>query len=302
MKEITYTVPENRSGRTLRDIIRGDLKVSGSLLTKLKKSGGILLSGKSATTADFAHTGDTVTLVLPEETSETIEKVNIPLDVVYEDDALLCVSKPKDMPTHPSAGNYGNTLANACMYYYRDTDFVFRPVNRLDRDTTGLVLIAKDARTSALLSESMQKGQYTKGYFALLTGTPEKPDGVVDAPIGRCHDSIIKREVRTDGQSAVTAYSVLDAAPDRSVSLALLLPKTGRTHQIRVHMAHIGHPLIYDYMYGTEIPGETLYLHCGFLSFEHPLSGERISLFRKPDFPFFKGFDYEIIRKRLLKE
>lgn len=278
------------------------MKVSGSLLTKLKKSGGILLNGKNATTADTVKSGDTVTLILPEETSKTIEKVNIPLDVVYEDEALLCVNKPKDMPTHPSAGNYGNTLANACMYYYRETDFVFRPVNRLDRDTTGLVLIAKDARTSAILSDSMQKGQYTKGYFALLTGTPEERCGVVDAPIGRCDDSIIKREVRADGQSAVTAYNVLDAASDKSVSLALLLPKTGRTHQIRVHMAHIGHPLTYDYMYGTEIPGETLYLHCGFLSFSHPISGERISLFRKPDFPFFKEFDYEKVRELLLKE
>lgn len=286
MADIEFSVSAESDGRFVRDIIRNDLNISSGLLTKLKKNGGIRLNGKNVTVAQKVCAGDLLTILFPPEKSETIQSVNIPLDIIYEDKYILAVNKPKDMPTHPSVGNHVNTLANACMYYYRDTDFVFRSITRLDRDTTGIVLIAKDARTSALMSAAMQSGDLHKTYYALTSGIPSPLCGRIDAPIGRADNSILKREVRPDGQNAVTEYKTL--ACDSRIALVEILLLTGRTHQIRVHFSHIGCPLLYDYMYGTEIPGETLYLHCGKLEFTHPVTKEKMLLSVKPDFPFFK--------------
>lgn len=285
MKDITVSITENTSGKYLRDILRRDLNISASLLSKLKKNNGILLNGKSVTVAEKVQKGDILNLLFPQEKSETIEAVNLPLDIIYEDSCLLAVNKPKDMPTHPSVGNRNNTLANACMYYYKDTDFVFRPVNRLDRDTTGIIIIAKDAHTSAIMSKYMQEGKFKKTYYAITDGIPSQDNGIIDAPIGRANESIIKREVREDGQKAVTEYKVIKKIENKSLVEVKL--HTGRTHQIRVHFAHIGTPLLYDYMYGTEISGETLYLHCGKITFPHPVSGEELTINAKYFFPFF---------------
>ncbi|MBR5307342.1 MAG: RluA family pseudouridine synthase [Clostridia bacterium] len=285
MADIEIVISERQNGKYLRDILRGELKISSGLLTKLKKCDGIKVNGKSVTVAYKAVKGDILTVEYPKENSSVIDAVDIPLDIIYEDKYILAVNKPKDMPTIPSAGNRDNTLANACMYYFRDTDFVFRPVARLDRDTTGIVVIAKDARTSAVISEQMQKGQFRKTYYAITSGIPKEKSGRIDAPIGRADGSILKREVRSDGQNAITDYRVIDEKDGYALVEINLL--TGRTHQIRVHFSHIGCPLLYDYMYGTEIPGETLYLHCGRLEFLHPESGLPFVLEVMPEFPIF---------------
>lgn len=287
MADIEFHVSEQYNGKYIRDIIRNELKISSGLLTKLKKCEGILLNNKTATVAERVKSGDILLINFPKESSGTIKPINIPLDIIYEDKYILAVNKPKDMPTHPSVGNHDNTLANACMYYYRNIDFVFRPITRLDRDTTGIVLIAKDARMSALMSESMQSGNFCKTYYALTNGIPSPLTGRIDAPIGRSDNSILKREIRSDGQYAVTEYKTL--AYDKDIAFVEIKLLTGRTHQIRVHFSHIGCPLLYDYMYGTEIPGETLYLHCGKLEFVHPITSENIILSVKPNFPFFKN-------------
>ena len=172
MADIEFHVSEQYNGKYIRDIIRNELKISSGLLTKLKKCEGILLNNKTATVAERVKSGDILLINFPKESSGTIKPLNIPLDIIYEDKYILAVNKPKDMPTHPSVGNHYNTLANACMYYYRNIDFVFRPITRLDRDTTGIVLIAKDARMSALMSESMQSGNFCKTYYALTKGIP----------------------------------------------------------------------------------------------------------------------------------
>lgn len=288
MHDIELLINSGLSRKYIRDIVRSELKISSALLTKLKKSGGIKINGQSVTVAYKVTDGELLTVDLPREKTETIIPVNIPLEIIYEDKYILAVNKPKDMPTHPSIGNHNNTLGNACMYYYRNTDFVFRPLTRLDRDTTGIVIIAKDARTSALISEQIQKGIFHKTYYAITQGIPPSPAGRIDLPIGRVDGSILKREVRKDGQKAVTDYRVLCTKDNLALIEIQLL--TGRTHQIRVHLSHINCPLLYDYMYGTEIPGETLYLHCGKVEFIHPVNDEKIILKVKPNFPIFENY------------
>lgn len=288
MADIELRIDTHHEGKYIRDLIRKDLKISSGLFTKLKKTNGIKINGNSVTAIYKVTKDDILTIDFPEEHTKSIIPVNIPLDVIYEDKYILAVNKPKDMPTHPSIGNHNNTLGNACMYYYRNTDFVFRPLTRLDRDTTGIVIIAKDARTSALISEQIQKGIFHKTYYAITQGIPPSPAGRIDLPIGRVDGSILKREVRKDGQKAVTDYKVLCTKDNLALIEIQLL--TGRTHQIRVHLSHINCPLLYDYMYGTEIPGETLYLHCGKVEFIHPVNDEKIILKVKPNFPIFENY------------
>ena len=288
MADIIYKVDKENDARFVRDIIKYEIKISSGLLTKLKKSGGIKLNDKTVNVSVRVNVGDVLSIEFPKENSSSIEPVNIPLDIIYEDKFLLAVNKPKDMPTHPSAGNRDNTLGNACMYYYRNTGFVYRPVTRLDRDTTGIVLVAKDSRTASLLSEQMQKGNFNKTYYAITQGIPSPSSGTISAPIGRVDGSILKREVRSDGQPAITKYTVIATKDTNALVHINLL--TGRTHQIRVHFSHIGCPLLYDYMYGTEIPGETLYLHCGEISFIHPITENLMTLKAKPIFPLFNEY------------
>lgn len=285
MSDISIIIDKKRSGKYIRDIVRNELSISAGLLKKLKESGGITLNRKPATVVERVFEGDILTIDFPQQRSSEIQPVNIPLDIIYEDKYLIAVNKPKDMPTHPSAGNRDNTLGNACMYYFKDTQFVYRPVTRLDRDTTGIVIIAKDAHTNALLSKQLQNGNFDKIYYAITKGIPPHNSGIINAPIARVESSIIKRTVRQDGQTAITEYTVLSKVGDCALLELKLL--TGRTHQIRVHMSHIGCPLLYDYMYGTEVPGETLYLHCGRIKFTHPITDAPIDLTVTPKFPVF---------------
>ncbi len=285
MKDLKIIIDENSGGRKLRDILRRDAKLSANLLTKLKKSGGILLNGKAAISSYIVNIGDVVEIHFADEEKSNIPATNIPIEIIYEDEHILAVNKPKDMPTHPSIGNYENTLGNACMYYYRDVNFVFRPVNRLDRDTTGIVIIAKDAITSYLLAEQMKAGIFKKTYYAITSGIPNPSRGIIDAPICRASESIVKREVSVNGQRAVTEYETVNS--ENNIALLKIKLHTGRTHQIRVHMAHIGTPLLYDYMYGTEVAGKTLFLHCGEIEFVHPFTEKKMKLFCNYKFPFF---------------
>lgn len=270
MKDIKIEITKSLSGKSVGDIIRTCVGVSSRQLTALKKSGGIVLDGKSVTVRETVTEGQVLCLHIDDEKpSENIVPSNIPITVLYEDEDILAVAKPKDMPVHPSANNYDNTLGNACMYYYRGTNFVFRPITRLDRDTTGVVIVAKNKLAATKLSEQMQAGKIHKNYIALLSSTPEPLCGRVDAPIGRCEDSVIKRCVRADGKDALTEYNVIRKRAD-GTCIVSVRPITGRTHQIRVHMQHIGCPLLYDYLYGKEIQGKTLFLHCSSVSFIHP--------------------------------
>ncbi len=241
-------------------------------LVKKAKYGGILLNGKTVTVRAEVKPGDKVEVYIPKSVSEGIPPMDIPLTVIYEDEDILAVDKPMNMPTHPSKGNNLPTLANAVMGYYGG-DFVFRAVNRLDRDTSGIVIIAKNQISASTLSASMKKGLWRKKYHAVVEGVPKQKTGRIDAPIERMEEGNIKRVVRADGKTAITEYTVVEDHGDFSLCEITLL--TGRTHQIRVHMAHIGHPLVSDFLYGTKSEKE-YFLRCKEITFPHPKSGKTI--------------------------
>lgn len=244
-----------------------------STLIKRIKYGGIFVNGESVNVNKAVENGDTVRVLFPEEASKGIEQISIPLNIVYEDEFILLVDKPKNMPTHPSRGNNLPTLANAVMAKF-EGNFVFRAINRLDRDTSGLVLIAKDRISAYALSESMKAGLFSKEYICLVDGIPSPKEGRIDAPIKRESESCIKRIVSADGKRAITDYKVIEERDGSAVCELTLY--TGRTHQIRVHMAHIGHPLAGDFLYGIR-DEKKYFLRCKKLSFPHPKTKEIVT-------------------------
>ncbi len=260
-------------GMNIKDFLKNRLGLSATLVKRVK-FGGVFINARNVHMRATVNEGDTVEVYLPEDKSDGIEPVDIPLDVIFEDEFILAVRKPVNMPTHPSRGNSLPTLANAVMAYMGE-NFVFRSVNRLDKNTSGIVLIAKDALTAALLGKMMKNRKFSKKYEAVLIGTPTPTEGIIDAPIERENTDGIKRCVRCDGKEALTSYRVIRTLEGGN-SLVEFTLHTGRTHQIRVHSAYIGHPLLGDEMYGG---GEGIYrLHCKELSFLHPKTGEALVL------------------------
>ncbi len=241
------------------------------------------------------NVGDTVTLDLEDEnTSENIVPVNIPLDILYEDGDIIVLNKPYDMPTHPSHGHFEDTLANGLMYYFmqKGEKCLFRATNRLDRETSGIVLCAKNGAAAARLSESMQKGRFEKTYFALLHGEiPE--EGVIEKNIKRREESVIFRCVcgENEGKYAKTVYKRHSVSSDKKYSFAALTPVTGRTHQLRVHTAHIGTPIVGDTLYGVN-DGKKLMLHAGKLSFPHPFEDKIITLCAPIPERFYEVYEF----------
>ena len=184
-----------------------------------------------------------------EETNEYLEPVDIPIDIIFEDENMTVVNKGANMPTHESINNRGNTLANALAYRYKDKPYVFRAVNRLDKDTSGVVLTANNKYYAGMLSNIIKNGKIQKEYIAVVQGKLSGK-GTIEGGIKRIGESIIERTVSDDGEYALTEYEVLKSCEE--ISVVLVKPKTGRTHQIRVHMAHIGHPVVGDELYGEK--------------------------------------------------
>lgn len=229
---------------------------------------GITRDGQLVRSIDTVFPGDVIVLRNPDETTlEPNGSLSVP--VVFENENLVVFDKPGGMPVHPSIKHQGDTLGN--FFAFRYPGLTFRPVNRLDRDTSGLCIVAKNAHSANLL-----QGSCEKVYFAAVHGITDE-SGTIDAPIARQQESIILRCVRSDGQNAVTHFKRLKF--NEKYSLEEIHLETGRTHQIRVHFSHIGHPLAGDDMYGglrCDIPRQAL--HCGQLSFTEPLSGENITV------------------------
>lgn len=258
----------------IRDYLKRRLGLSTALIAKVKYD-NVLLNGEIVYMRATVKNGDVIDITLPDEDSENIEPMDIRLDVVYEDEHVIAVNKPKNMPVHPSRGNHLPTVANAVRHYVGHP-FVFRAINRLDRDTSGIVLIAKDRLSGAKLYQAMKDRKFGKTYLAHVEGVPSENHGFVNAPIAREAEGEMKRVVREDGKEALTEYEVRSVNPDGTSILKVTL-HTGRTHQIRVHMAHIGHPLVNDFLYGTRSE-DTYSLHCNSLSFPHPFTGEIITV------------------------
>ena len=274
MKILSERVGEDFDGRLIKDFLRIKLSLSMTLIKKVK-FGGVSVNGEVVTMRKLLSAGDLVEVRLPKEDSEFVTPVNEPLTVLYEDEYILLVDKPINMPTHPSKYNSLVTLANLVRAYVGE-EFVFRAITRLDRDTSGIVLIAKDQISAAALSREMKEGKIEKTYTAILQSTPSESSGIIDAPIEREAPDSIKRIVREDGKSAVTKYKVTELLPDGR-AVCEVTPITGRTHQIRVHMAYIGCPLENDFLYGNRGEG-TYSLRCTALSFIHPKTNKKITV------------------------
>lgn len=275
---LEYKVQINDNGKSVKQIIQQEFSLSSRTLSKLKKGGGIKVNGQNVTVRHILHDGDKLALFLSDTPSEKIEKVDIPLDILYEDDDILIVNKPLGMPTHPSQGHHTDTLANAVMYRYRQTEFSFRAITRLDGDTTGALLIARNALSAQRLTDSLQKGDIKKEYSAVVLGIPFPDKDTISAPIKRCEDSVIKRKVSEDGKSAVTQYELCLTRADGKYSLIRAFPITGRTHQIRLHLSHIGNPIYGDFLYGEAIENVRTHLHCIRLTLPHPMTKEVLTI------------------------
>lgn len=278
IRKLEYTVDPEFAGRTVLSFLRSK-GYSARVITGLKKNPhGIMLRNKKVTVQKTLKGGDRLTVYIRDVAGDNVVPRDIPLDVPYEDRDVAVVNKPAGMATHPSQDNYDSSLANALAYRFsqRGEDCTVRAVNRLDKNTSGLILIAKNRLAAAVLSNELKSGGIAKQYLALVEGVPDK-SGTVDAPIARAPGSTIERRVSEDGERAVTHYELLLAG---EFSLVRLTLETGRTHQIRVHMSHIGHPVAGDFLYGTEFSGgmPRHALHACALEFTHPVTGERIAL------------------------
>ena len=277
MKRILeYKIEPEFDGERLMAVLKRHFKMSTVLIKEQRTyADGFLLNGEHIRTIDAVHTGDILTITLHDKASDNISPVNIPIDIVYEDEDILIVNKSPNMPTHISVGNYENSLANAVMYHYAQNgeEHLFRAVNRLDADTSGLMTIAKNSYAHARLADEIQSGVLTRRYMCIAQGDIEY-NGTVNAPIARRTGSAIERCVSDSGQRAVTHYEVLERYGD--YTLLRMTLETGRTHQIRVHMAHIGHPLAGDWLYGTENHklAQRQMLHSCYLRLIHPITGK----------------------------
>ena len=264
----------------ISEYLKSRLALSSTFLSKVKL-GGVFLNGENVHMRATVQNGDRIEIFFPKESSEGIPPIDLPLEILYEDEHMLAVCKPKNMPTHPSKGNSLPTLANAVMHYFGE-DFVFRAITRLDRDTSGIVLIAKTQYAAARLSADMKAGRFAKIYTAVVQGIPEEKNGRIDAPIRREAEGQMRRIVAEDGKRAVTEYETLCIRQDKNAVLSLRL-LTGRTHQIRVHTAHIGHPLLGDFLYG-EKNEDGYFLHCTKMEIPHPITGKMITIVSNPPF------------------
>ena len=256
---------------------------SSQNLVQLKKNPDAVLANEVPCFMNHVlHPGDTLTLHIREaRSSEKIPPVELPLDIVYEDEDLMVINKPAGMPVHPSMNNYYNSMANALAYYFdqQNRPFVFRCINRLDRDTSGLTIVAKHYVSAGMLSAMIANkaaSGITREYLAIVKGSVQPPEGTITAPLGRKEGSIIERTIDFEkGESAITHYKVLDEKNGHS--LVSLILENGRTHQIRIHMKHLGYPLIGDYLYNPDMERiQRQALHAWKLSFVHPITGEKM--------------------------
>lgn len=281
-----YNITEKEHKMPIGRYLRS-MGFSAQVLIALKKiPESILLNGRWEYVSKEMSAGDVLTIRLIETASSPhITPVSLPLDILYEDEDLLVINKPADMPIHPSMNHHDNTLANAAAFYFRSRNipYVFRCVNRLDRDTTGLTILAKHMLSAGLLSEMVRNRTLHREYMAIVSGTDLPDCGTVDAPIARVEGSAIERRVDFEkGEHAVTHYQVLRRDYKKNLSLLSLSLDTGRTHQIRVHMKYLGYPLIGDFIYNpdkTYIARQAL--HSCRLSFAHPITKERME-FKAP--------------------
>ncbi len=282
-KPLMIIVSEEDNGKQLRTVLQRRLGVSRKLLSQVKLTEhGLTINEKRVYTTALVKTGDIIRLRMLRESSQDILPQPMELNILFEDDDLLIVNKPAGLIVHPTHGHYTGTLANGVVYHWqeRGEQVRFRPIHRLDEETSGVVAIAKTSYVHQQLSEQLQQGLVYKQYIAYVYHAPDPANGTIDAPIDRDSENPHLRVVTTDGYSSVTHYKTVSSYKNNAAALVRIKLETGRTHQIRVHMRHIGCSLIGDKLYGLpelineewEAACNRHALHAEFLAFTHPLT------------------------------
>lgn len=276
---LEHTVVEGEAGRTVQEILTGPMQVSRRMIQKLTRAKGILLNRRTAFLGRKVRAGDVIAARVGVDEHAGLAPVAMPLSIVHEDGDVLVLDKPPFLLVHPTSPEQRETLSHGVAHHFDRVGVKakVRPVHRIDRDTSGLVLFAKTALAHSRLDPQLHPGTLDRAYLALVDGAVEGDAGVVDAPIGRDPRNPQLRAVRSDGDAARTRWRVVERFP-RATLLEIEL-ETGRTHQIRVHMVHLGHPVLGDRQYGRA--GTSLIrrqaLHAARLAFAHPTTGERVT-------------------------
>lgn len=278
--KLSYTVKQNDSYINVLDVLKNEFLLSARLITKLKQSNNIFFNEEITYTKKLVCANDVVSVLIDfVEDNSNIVATNIPLDIIYEDEYLLAINKPANMPVHPSMLHYEETLSNAVKYYFDTLNLKrkIRIVNRLDKGTSGIVIFAKNEYIQECLIKQMKTKELKKEYLAVVTGYLQKKSDTLCFPISRKEGSIIERTVNPNGDIAITHYNILKE--QNNLSLVHVFLETGRTHQIRVHFSHINHPILGDTLYGTPSPLiNRQALHSYKITLLHPISKQILTL------------------------
>ena len=277
LMKLTYIVTD--SDESIKQILKNKFNMSDRFILKLKSSNSIYINDVPVFINYKIQVNDILTIIenSKEDSSNIVSNSNIKLNILYEDDFLLIVDKPSNLPVHPSILHYEDSLSNAVKYHFVKIGLhkKIRPVNRLDKDTSGIVIFAKNEYIQECLVKQMKQNVFKKKYLAVLSGILEKDSGTISAPIARKNNSIIEREIREDGDLAISHFKVLERF--NNMTLVEYTLETGRTHQLRVHSKYIGHPIVGDSLYGSEnslISRQAL--HAYEVSFVHPINKEKM--------------------------
>lgn len=279
--KLKYKVIDNKY-INIKDVLKSHFGISDKLLIKLKKNQHIYLNSVSEYVTKPIHIGDLIEINLDfEENFDNIVPTKMELDIIFEDDSLIIINKPAGIPVHPSILHFDNSLSNGLAYYFKKQKIKkkIRPVNRLDKDTSGIVVFAKNEYIQECLIKQMKSKEFSKEYFAILEGFLEETSGTINAPISRKESSIIEREINPNGDTSITHFELVKnfSANNKKISLVKFRLETGRTHQIRVHSKYINHPILGDSLYGnsSELINRQA-LHSYKISFIHPITQKKL--------------------------
>ncbi len=280
---LVYQVDSNKY-KTVKDVLSNEFNISNRFLVKLKKYKRIFLNGNEVYTSKEIKVGDIIEVNIDfDEESDNIVPTKMNLDILYEDEYLLIINKEPNLPVHPSILHFEDSLSNGVKYYYEKNNIkrLLRPVNRLDKDTSGIVIFAKNEYIQESLVRQMKSNDFKKEYVAILVGNIIDSKGTIDKPISRKEDSIIEREINKSGDQAITHFELIKNFEINSQKLSYVkfILETGRTHQIRVHSKSIGHPILGDSLYGSKsdlISRQAL--HAYKVTFIHPITKSQIQI------------------------
>ena len=287
MNTTEYRVRAEEDGRKVRDILRRSMSVSYTAMKSAKWNGRIRLNGEAVHTNAVVRTGDTVSVAWAEDTPVyELKGYDLPLDIPYIDEHLMVIAKPPALASQSSRNHPDDSLENAVYSWFGCPDgFVYRPVNRLDKGTGGLMVVARTPHAQHLMQRQLHTPSFRRRYLALTDGVPEEREGVIDLPIGKEQAASVRRIITPEGKKSVTRYRVIREMEDNRAILLLEL-ETGRTHQIRVHLSALGCPVHGDFLYGMEDPERfpgCFALHSAFLDFVHPITGEQMRFRSVPE-------------------